>query len=98
VLILSVPEAVLLLLSTLSPEQATLWGIWDPRWLPHVLHSRALPGREDTSPLAGRCLDVWSPKQGLSQKLCHFCLSQKLCSFCSLHYHLCRLVTEGSRT
>ena len=25
-------------------------------------------------------------------------LSQKLCCFCSLHFHLCRLVTEGSRT
>jgi hypothetical protein len=37
-------------------------------------------------------------KQGLSQKLYHFCLSQKLCSFCSSHSHLCRLVTEGSGT
>jgi hypothetical protein len=31
-----------------------------------------------------RCPDVWSPKRGLSQKLCCFCLSQKLCRFCSL--------------
>jgi hypothetical protein len=38
------------------------------------------------------------PKQGLSQKLCHFCLSQKLCSFCSLHSHLRKLVSEGPRT
>ena len=30
----------------------------------------------------GRCLDVCSPKQSLSQKLCCFCLSQKLCCFC----------------
>ena len=30
----------------------------------------------------GRCLDVCSPKQTLSQKLCCFCLSQKLCCFC----------------
>ena len=37
-------------------------------------------------------------KQGLSQKLCHFCLSQKLCSFCSLHYQLRRLVTKESGT
>jgi hypothetical protein len=36
-------------------------------------------------------------KQGLSQKLCNFCLSQKLCSFFSLHSHLGRLVFEGSR-
>ena len=46
----------------------------------------------------GRCPDVWSPKWGLSQKLCCFCLSQKLCHFCSLHSHLCRLVSEGSWT
>jgi hypothetical protein len=46
----------------------------------------------------GRCLDVWSPKWGLSQKLCSFCLSQKLCCFCSPHSHLCRLVSEGPRT
>ena len=38
------------------------------------------------------------PKQGLSQKLCHFYLSQKLCSFCSPHSHLHRLVSEGSWT
>ena len=31
----------------------------------------------------GRCLDVCSPKQSLSQKLCCFCLSQKLFRFCS---------------
>jgi hypothetical protein len=37
-------------------------------------------------------------KQGLSQKLCHFCLSQKLCSFCSPHSNLRRLVLEGSGT
>ena len=37
----------------------------------------------------GRCPDVWSPKQGLSQKLC---------SFCSPHSHLCRLISEGSGT
>ena len=45
----------------------------------------------------GRCPDVWSPKRGLSQKLCSFCLSQKLCCFCSPHSHLRRLVSEGSR-
>jgi hypothetical protein len=27
----------------------------------------------------GRCPDIWSPKWGLSRKLCSFCLSQKLC-------------------
>jgi hypothetical protein len=46
----------------------------------------------------GRCRDVWNPKRGLSRKLCHFCLSQKLGHFCSLHSHLRRLVSEGSRT
>ena len=52
---------------------------------------RSLPG----GPLLGqgRCLDVWSPKLGLSQKLCCFCLSPKLCCFSSLHSHLCRLVS-----
>jgi hypothetical protein len=30
----------------------------------------------------GRYLEVFSPKQGLSQKLCLFCLSQKLYCFC----------------
>jgi hypothetical protein len=39
----------------------------------------------------GRCLDVWSQKQGLPQKLCGFCLSQKLCNFCSPNSHLSRL-------
>jgi hypothetical protein len=38
---------------------------------------KALPGGVDTSPLAGRCLDVWSPKWGQPQMLCCFCLSQK---------------------
>jgi hypothetical protein len=46
----------------------------------------------------GRCQDVWNPKRGLSQQLCHFCLFQKLCCFCSLHSHLSRLVSEGPRT
>jgi hypothetical protein len=46
----------------------------------------------------GRCPDVWGLKWGLSQKLCGFCLSQKLCCFCSLHSHLRRLDSEGSRT
>ena len=41
---------------------------------------RALQGRH--YPLVGKVLDVWSPKWGLSQKLCCFSLSQKLCSFC----------------
>jgi hypothetical protein len=31
--------------------------------------SKALLGGADTSPLAGRCSDIWSPKQGLPQKL-----------------------------
>ena len=34
----------------------------------------------------GRCPDVWSPKWGMSQKLC---------CFCSPYSHLCRLVSEG---
>ena len=34
----------------------------------------------------GRCPDVWSPKQDLSQKLYRFC---------SMHSHLSRLVSEG---
>ena len=48
--------------------------------------------------LWGRCLDVWSPKWGLSQKLCSFCLSQKLCHVYSQHSHLRRLISEGSGT
>jgi hypothetical protein len=64
---------------------------------------RALLGRH----LLILCLDVWSLKRGMSQKLCCFCLSQKLCCFClsqklwcfcSPHSHLCRLVYEGSGT
>jgi hypothetical protein len=39
-----------------------------------------------------------APKQGLSQKLCHFCLPQKLCSFCSWHSHLHSLISERSLT
>jgi hypothetical protein len=46
----------------------------------------------------GRCLDIWILKQGLSQKLCCFCLSQNLCNFCSQHSHLHRLVSEGPAT
>jgi hypothetical protein len=45
----------------------------------------------------GQCSDVWSPKQGLSQKLCRFCLSQKLCHFCSPPSHLHRLFSEEPR-
>ena len=37
-------------------------------------------------------------KQGLSQKLCWFCLSQRLCSFCIQHSHLHRVVSEISWT
>ena len=60
--------------------------------------SVAEPSRAGCTPLLwwGRCPDVWSLKQRLSQKLCHFCLLQKLRSFYSLHTHLCRVVTEGS--
>ena len=36
----------------------------------------------------GMCLDVWSPKWGLSQKLCGYCLSQNLCCYCSQYSHL----------
>jgi hypothetical protein len=40
---------------------------------------KALLAGADTSPLAGKVRpDVWSPKQGLPQKLCGFRLSQKL--------------------
>ena len=55
------------------------------------------PPRQTPLLWQGRCPDVWSLKQGLPQKLCHFCLSQKLCSLCSPHSHLRRLVSEGSR-
>ena len=60
--------------------------------------SNQSPPRQTPLLWRGRCLDVWSPKWGLSQKLCCFCLSQKLCHFCSPHSHLRRLVTEGPGT
>ena len=65
-------------------------------WFPHLLYQSiswwTLLLWQVCSP------DVWSPKRGLSQKLCCFCLSQKLCHFCSPHFHLSRLVSEGSGT
>jgi hypothetical protein len=97
-----VPEVVLILKSACLPfavHELTCadWAlrVQEPRWLPHLLR-KSPPG---LTPLLwwGRCPDVWSWKQGVSQKLCHFCLSQKLCCFCSLHSHLHRLVSEGSR-
>jgi hypothetical protein len=75
---------------------------WSPRDTGHkmalspALVVRALPGT--SLPWRGTCLDIWSPKQGLSQKVFCFYLSQKLCSFCSLHTHQCRLVSEGPGT
>jgi hypothetical protein len=61
----------------MSSEQTGLWGTWDPRWLPHLLQ-QSPPGQ---TPLLWRekSPDVWSPKRGLAQKLCWFCLSQMLC-------------------
>jgi hypothetical protein len=61
---------------------------WSPRDRGHkmtlssALVVRVLPGRHLSS-----AWNVWSPKQGLSQKLC---------CFCSLHSHLGRLVSEVS--
>jgi hypothetical protein len=42
--------------------------------------AQAKPSLVDWTPLLwqGRCLDIWSPKRGLPQKLCGSCLSQKL--------------------
>jgi hypothetical protein len=42
--------------------------------------AEAKPCRAGWTPILwpGRCLDVWSPKRGLPQKLCGSCLSQKL--------------------
>jgi hypothetical protein len=56
------------------------------------------PSQAERTPLLwqGRFLEVWSPKWGLPQKLCGFCLSQKLCSFRSRHSHLHSLVSERS--
>ena len=45
-----------------------------------------------------RCPDVWSLKQGLSQKLCCFCLSQKLCCFCSRLAHPQQSVSRPVQT
>ena len=56
------------------------------------------PSRRTPLLWRGRCLDVWSLKLGLSQKLCRFCLSQNLCSFCSQHSYLRRFGSEGPGT
>jgi hypothetical protein len=69
------------------PAQTGLCGIRDPRWLPHLLWKS--PPRWTPLPCGGKCQDVWSPKQ---------CLSQMQCCFSSPHSHLHRLVSEGSRT
>jgi hypothetical protein len=102
VLLLPVSEAVLLLQSVHLPFAVGGLTYADcslKDQVPKMAPSPPLPEPSwvDTSPLAGKCLDVWSLKLGLSQKLCCFCLSQKLCSFYSPHSHLCRLVSEGSR-
>jgi hypothetical protein len=55
--------------------QRRLCGQSPPEWIPLLWQ--------------GRCPDVWSLKQGLSQKLC---------SFCSPHSHLRRLVSERPGT
>jgi hypothetical protein len=74
---------------------------WSPRDRGHkmalspALVVRALLGRYLFSGGDG---GVRSPKRGLFQKLCCFCLSQKLCCFCSLHSYLSRLDCEGSGT
>ena len=49
--------------------------------------SQSPPGR---APLLcqGKCPDIWSPKTGLSQKLCRYYMSQNLSCYCTLHSHL----------
>ena len=53
---------------------------WDPGTKVAPSGTQAKPTQVGLTPLLwqGRCLDVWSTKQGLPQKLCLFCLSQKL--------------------
>jgi hypothetical protein len=48
---------------------------------------KALPGRADTSPLAGKVPGCLDPKTGSASKAV---------SFCSPHCHMHRLVSEGS--
>jgi hypothetical protein len=100
----SVLEPVLLLQSVRSPFAfckltCAYWSLryQDPKMDPSPALSVSPPGR---TPLLwwGKCLDVWSSKRGLSQKLYCFFLSQKWCCFCSPPTHLGRLVSEGPRT
>jgi hypothetical protein len=75
----------------------TDWSLWDTGHKMALSPALLVNGQ---TPLLwqGRCVDVWSPKWGLSWKLCLFCLYQKLCCFCSPHSHLCILVSDGSGT
>jgi hypothetical protein len=49
---------------------------------------KALPGGQTPLLWQGRCPGVWSPKLGLSQKLCDFCLSQKLLASGKVLYNI----------
>ena len=51
-----------------------------PRTKMSPADAESKPSRDRRTPILwpGRCLDVWSPKRGLPQKLCGSCLSQKV--------------------
>ena len=58
--------------------------------------AKALPGRADTSPLAGKVSGCLEPKTGSASEALWLLPVPEAISFCSPHSHLCRLVSVGS--
>jgi hypothetical protein len=59
--------------------------------------AKALPGRADTSPLAGKVSGCLEPKRGAASEALWLPPVSEAVSFCSPHSHLCKLVSVQSQ-
>ena len=94
--LLPVPEAV----SFCSPHshlhRLVSEGFGNPDGSPRC-SGKALPGRAETSPLAGKVLRCLEPEMGSAPEAVWPLPVPEAVSFCSPHSHLHRPVSEGSR-
>jgi hypothetical protein len=83
-----VPQVILLASGSRPGNIALSWVS-----VVRVLSAGKLSSFREGAQIFGIWNSLLAEDEGLIQGL-----SQKLCPFCSLHSHLCRLVSEGSRT
>ena len=58
---------------------------------------KSLPGRADTSPLAGKVPKCLKPEKGAASEALWLLPVPEAVSFCNPHSHLCRLLSAESR-